>query len=119
MSRRTAQLAVVLAALVGLAAVSALAPAYLRGLGFPLDDAWSSAALARTLAQSGRLESGAVKLGAPGASPLWAMILAAPHLLTADPRAFVLAANVAAARRREAAVLADLRRRRAADRRPS
>ena len=94
MSRRAAQLAVVLAAVVGLATVSALVPAYLRGLGFPLDDAWSSAVHARTLVQSGRLESAPAELGTPGASPLWAAVLAVPHLLAGDARAFVLAVKL-------------------------
>jgi hypothetical protein len=85
--------AAVLVALAGLAGVTtawALAPEYLVSRGLPLDDAWIHAVYGRSLARSGML---AFNPGVPATgatSPLWALILAVPHLVTSRLPALLL-----------------------------
>lgn len=85
-----ATLLVAVAGLAGLATAWALAPEYLVSRGFPLDDAWIHAVYGRSLARSGML---AFNPGVPATgatSPLWALILAAPHGVTSHVPAVVL-----------------------------
>jgi hypothetical protein len=94
MNRRLAALIVLLVAVCGLATVALLVPEYLRALGFPLDAAWTHAVIARSLAQSGELAYNPGAHAPRVASPLWAMVLAVAHLITAGSSAFVLAAKL-------------------------
>lgn len=77
--RRT--LAAAAALLLPLGAVALLAPAYLLHRGFPLDDAWIHMVYGRSLATQGMLayNPGIATVGET--SPLWAAVVALPHLL--------------------------------------
>ena len=85
--------AAVLVAVAGLAGVVAawvLAPEYLVSRGFPLDDAWIHSVYGRSLARWGML---AYNPGIPATgatSPLWAVVMAVPHLATSRPAAMLL-----------------------------
>jgi hypothetical protein len=73
-----------LSGLAGLAAACVGAPEYLVSRGLPLDDAWIHAVYGRSLARTGLL---AFNPGVPATgatSPLWAAVLAVPHLLTSS-----------------------------------
>lgn len=79
------------AALGGIALLAAFAPGYLTQRGFPLDDAWIHAVYGRELARTGLL---AYNPGAPATgatSPLWAALLAIPHLWRGSSESVVLA----------------------------
>jgi hypothetical protein len=89
-TERTAGYLVVFAALAGIGALLILAPQYFALRGFPLDDAWIHAVYGRAIARSGSL---AYNPGVPATgatSPLWAALLAIPHLLAARVRAIVV-----------------------------
>lgn len=65
----------------GLAFITWLVPHYLYGRGFPLDDAWIHMVYGRSLAHQYKL---AYNPGIPTVgetSPLWALVLALPHLI--------------------------------------
>lgn len=76
--------------LLGLALLRWVAPGYLTGRGFPLDDAWIHAVYARSLATTGRLAYNPGELSAGESAPLWALVLAIPHRLLGDARAIVV-----------------------------
>src|SRR5262245_48007670 len=93
------------AAVCGLAALHIFAPAYLFGQGFPLDDAWIHAVYARELAGSGVL---AYNPGIPATgetSPLWAIVLALPHVIAGASTAVLLTKLVGFAMHAASAVL--------------
>jgi hypothetical protein len=81
-----AAVAVVLAAtLAGLIVLVFCAPEYLAAPGLPLDDAWTHAVYARSLASTGRLEfTPGIASGGPS-SPLWAALMSMPHLVGGGP----------------------------------
>lgn len=90
MTQGRAAVLVVLAGLAGVTTAWALAPEYLVSRGLPLDDAWIHAVYGRSLARSGML---AFNPGVPATgatSPLWALILAVPHLVTSRLPALLL-----------------------------
>src|SRR3954467_15294291 len=77
------------AAACALLALHSAAPAYLVHQGFPLDDAWIHAVYAREFAATRML---AYNPGVPATgetSPLWAIVLALPHLLARSNAAIV------------------------------
>jgi len=78
-------------ALLGFAFVRWLAPGYLSGRGFPLDDAWIHAVYARSIAHGGKLAYNPGELAAGETSPLYPLVLALPHALLGTTRAIVLA----------------------------
>lgn len=91
MTQGRAAVLVVLAGLAGVTTAWALAPEYLVSRGLPLDDAWIHAVYGRSLARSGML---AFNPGVPATgatSPLWALVLALPHLVTSRLPALLLA----------------------------
>lgn len=93
-SSKLATLLVLAAALFGVITLLLAAPMYLTQRGFPVDDAWIHAVYARSLAQSGHL---AYNPGTPATgetSPLWAGVLALPHLLAPATAAAVLLTKV-------------------------
>jgi hypothetical protein len=90
MSHRVAAGLVALAGAASLAALLSLAPDYLVARGFPLDDAWTYAVYARSVALSGAF---AYNPGIPATgamSPLWTLVLAVPHMLASNVITFVL-----------------------------
>jgi hypothetical protein len=81
MSEGRAALWVLLAALAGLTMLALVAPEYLIARGFPLDDSWTHAVYGRSVARSLTL---AYNPGIPATgatSPLWAAVVAVPHLI--------------------------------------
>jgi len=94
MSRRVAAGLVVLAGAVSFAALLFVAPDYLVARGFPLDDSWTYAVYARSVAHSGTF---AYNPGIPATgamSPLWALLLAVPHLVASNVFTFVLSVKL-------------------------
>ena len=90
MTSSRAAVLVTLAGFAGVAAACVLAPEYLSSRGFPLDDAWIHSVYGRSLARGGML---AYNPGIPATgatSPLWAVVMAVPHLLTSRPAAMLL-----------------------------
>jgi len=72
---------VLLAAGAGLATLAWVVPGYLTARGFPLDDSWIHAVYGRSVATHFRL---AYNPGIPATgatSPLWALVVALPHLV--------------------------------------
>ncbi|MCX7973935.1 MAG: hypothetical protein N3B16_05475 [Candidatus Aminicenantes bacterium] len=83
-SSKLAVLLISFIALTGLLCLSFLEPNYLTLSGYPLDDAWIHAVYGRELARSGLL---AYNPGIPSngcTSPLWALFLSLPHLISTD-----------------------------------
>ncbi len=81
MSERVALLSILFAAVAGLAELALVAPDYLAGQGFPLDDAWIHAVYGREIARAG---SFAYNPGVPATgstAPLWSAAVAVPHLM--------------------------------------
>lgn len=90
MTRRRASVLVFLTGVTGVAWACALEPDFVTALGFPVDGAWLHAVYGRSLARSGML---AYNPGIPATgatSPLWALLVAVPHLVVASPPAIVL-----------------------------
>lgn len=94
MSRRLAA-AIPLAAIAAFGAVLAIAPDYVLAPSLPLDDAWTHAVYARSLATTGRFEfTPGAPAGGP-ASPLWASVMALPHLVARETGDVVLLVKLA------------------------
>jgi len=70
------------------------APGYLTQRGFPLDDAWIHAAYGRSLARSGILGFNDGEPATGETSPLWAGVVALPHLLTEDTPKVVVSIKI-------------------------
>jgi hypothetical protein len=79
-----------LSAVAGFATVLAVAPDYVVAPSLPLDDAWAHAASARALATTGGFDVGPNDLTGRLASPLWAALMAVPHLVASDTDGVVL-----------------------------
>src|SRR3954470_5460763 len=91
MTNRSLRIVVPLLAGFGaLAALQGLAPAYLFHQGFPLDDSWIHAVYAREFAHSGILAYNPGIAATGETSPLWALLLAVPHMLAATTPTAVL-----------------------------
>jgi hypothetical protein len=78
------------AAVAGFGVVFAVAPGYVMAPSLPLDDAWAHAASARALATTGRFDVAPSGLAGGPASPLWAALMAVPHLIARDMDGVVL-----------------------------
>jgi hypothetical protein len=87
-SGRGAATVVLAASLAGLGILLYCAPEYLSSPSFPLDDAWTHAAYARSLASTGRFDFTPGIAAAGPTSPLWAALVAVPHL--GEPRLALL-----------------------------
>ena len=83
MSARLAVLTIVLAAFAGIGGLAVWAPDYLTAQGFPLDDAWIHAVYGRELARSGMLAYNPGISATGSTAPLWSLVVAIPHLITA------------------------------------
>ncbi len=94
MTYRSAAALVTASGLGGLLTAWLLAPDYFHSRGFPLDEAWIHAVYGRSLAQSGLL---AYNPGIPATgatSPLWAVALAALHLVASSVPTLLLSAKL-------------------------
>lgn len=87
---RRAPLVVALAAIAGLALLLAFAPDYLISRGYPLDDSWIHAVYGRAFARTGSLQYNPGIPATGSTSPLWSVLLAAPHLFGQTPGMVVL-----------------------------
>jgi len=90
MTTRALSASIVLAALAGLAMLLVSAPEYVAARGFPLDDAWIHAVYGRAVARSASFSYNPGIAATGATAPLWAVLLAGPHLLAANVGAIVL-----------------------------
>jgi hypothetical protein len=81
---------VALAAVAGLALLMACAPDYFPSRGYPLDESWIHAVYGRALARTGSWQYNPGIPTSGSTSPLWSLLLAAPHLLGGSPGTVVL-----------------------------
>lgn len=78
-------LVVLAGALLSLLLLHAVAPRYLAAQGLPLDDAWIHAVYGRALAGGDGLSYNPGVPATGETSPLWAVIVALPHMIASDP----------------------------------
>jgi hypothetical protein len=77
-------------AIVSLGLFAIHVPDYLRERGFPLDDAWIHAVYGRSIARHFAFEYNPGVAASGETSPLWALLLALPHLMLEKTPAVVL-----------------------------